>query len=210
MTNCRRLGRGCAVQEEGAASNEDVHFSLPLSHSLALFLACYVNSLDGWSARSNLSVDTKRSRTHTNTDTAAADTSTNKHTNTLHYTNKRTHSLADNENKHSHLHFLNSSEFSASSFFEISIFLALAQIVVFFFLWSISIIFPRVNFPPPTDYIYIYIEHTHGALVVVVARDASQEFCESGDAMQVTWFPKRRINLYTIHVRTPLYDIVQI
>lgn len=76
---------------------------------------------------------------------------------------------------------------------------------MFFFLWSISIIFPRVNFP-----LFMYIEHTHGALVVVVARDASQEFCESGDAMQVTWFPKKRINLYTIHVRTPLYYILQI
>lgn len=167
MTNCRRLGRGCAVQEEGAASNEDVHFSLPLSPplslSLALFLACYVNSLDGWSARSNLSVDTKRSRTHTNTDTAAADTSTNKHTHTLHYTNKRTHCLADNENKHSHLHFLNSTEFSASSFFEISIFFGTCtDRCVFLFMINFHNFSSSEFSTANRIYIYIYRAHTWG------------------------------------------------
>lgn len=159
MTNCRRVGWGCEEKEE-AAANEGVHFSLSLLLSLPLSLSlflCYVNSLDGWSARSNLSVDTKRSRTHSYTATVAADTNTNTHTyTTLHYTTQ-THAhtdKADNENKHSHLHFLNFTEFSASSFFEISIlFGTCTDRCVFLFMINFHN-FSLSEFSTAKDYIY--------------------------------------------------------
>lgn len=163
MTNCRRVGWGCEEKEE-AAANEGVHFSLSLLLSLPLSLSlflCYVNSLDGWSARSNLSVDTKRSRTHSYTATVAA--YKHKHTH-IHYTTLRKHTHTQTRQtmkinirictfwtleNFQHLHFL-----------KFQFFLALAQIVVYFFLWSISIIFPWVNFPPLKT-IYIERERAH-------------------------------------------------
>lgn len=161
------------------------YLSLHLALSLALFLACYVNSLDGWSARSNLSVDTKRSRTHTNTDTTAADTSTNKHTHTLHYTNKRTHCLADNENKHSHLHLLNSSEFSASSFFEISIFFGTCtDRCVFLFMINFHN-FSSSEFSTAKR-LYIYISSTHmGHLLSLLHEMLAKSFASL--AMRCKW-----------------------
>lgn len=147
-----RVGGGCRKRRRSLFT---LSSTLPLSHSL--FLACYVNSLDGWSARSNLSVDTKRSRTHSYTDTAAADTNTNTHTyTTLHYTTQ-THAhtdKADNENKHSHLHFLNFREFSASSFFEISIlFGTCTDRCVFLFMINFHN-FSLSEFSTAKDYIY--------------------------------------------------------
>lgn len=108
------------LPQEGSIRRRGRSFLYALTRSLSAFLSlarsrCYVNSLDGWSARSNLSVDTKRSRTQT------LWLQIQKHRYKYRYRFRYKYTTRC-ENKHSLLHSMNFTKISASSFFQFSLF----------------------------------------------------------------------------------------